>query len=75
MPLVLVRERQPPIIEEANSGLSLEEVVAYCPVCKAFQTLWFTKGKLMQIRKFSQYGDKVYHDCGADKPCRLYRTF
>ena len=75
MPLVPVKERQPSIIKEARSGLSSDEVVAFCPVCKAFQTLWFTTGRLIQTRKFSQYGDQVYHDCGSNKPCRLYRTF
>ena len=75
MPLVLVKEQKPATTVEAGSGVLSDEVMAFCPVCKAFQTLWFTKGKLMQIRKFSQHGDKVYHDCGSDEPCRLYRIF
>lgn len=74
MTLVLVKERQPSVIREARSGLSSDEVMAFCPVCKAFQTLWFTKGRLTPTRKFSQYGDQVYHDCGSKEPCRLYRT-
>jgi hypothetical protein len=32
------------------------EVMALCPVCKAFQTLLFTGGKLTPTRKFNQYG-------------------
>jgi hypothetical protein len=43
-------------------------------VCKAFQTLCFAEGRLTQTRKFSQYGEQVYHDCGSVEPCRLYRT-
>ena len=66
MPLVLVKKRQPSIIKEARSGLSSDEVVAFCPVCKALQTLWFTDSRLMETCKFSQYGDQVYHDCGDD---------
>jgi len=70
---VLVREKKP----SATAGTSVlsGEVMAFCPVCKEFQTLWFANGKLMQIRKFSQRDGKVYHDCGSDEPCRLYRTF
>jgi hypothetical protein len=75
MPLVPVKEQQPSTIVKAGSGILSGEVMALCPVCKAFQTLWFTKGRLTQTRKFSQYGDQVYHDCGSNEPCRLYRTF
>ncbi len=75
MPLVLVKEQQPSTAIESGSGVLSGEVIAFCPVCKAFETLWFTGGRLTQTRKFSQYGDKVYHDCGSDEPCRLYRTF
>ena len=75
MSSVLVREKKPSATVAAGSGVLSGEVMAFCPVCKEFQTLWFANGKLMQIRKFSQRGDKVYHDCGSDEPCRLYRAF
>jgi hypothetical protein len=70
---VLIKEKKPSATVEA--GHLSGEAMAFCPVCKEFQTLWFTNGKLMQIRKFSQRDGKVYHDCGSDEPCRLYRTF
>ena len=75
MPLTLVKERQSSTIVETGSRALSGEVMALCPVCKAFQTLWFTEGRLTPTRKFSQYGDHVYHDCGSNEPCRLYRIF
>jgi hypothetical protein len=72
--MVLVKERQV-ISEKGNMNIAPEEVMAYCPECKAYQTLWFNKGRLTPTRKFSQRNDDIYHDCGSNAPCRLYRTF
>jgi hypothetical protein len=74
MTLVLVKEQQTSTTGRADSAVLAGEMMALCPACKAFQTVWFTEGRLMQTRKFSQYGDQVYHDCGSKEPCRLYRT-
>ena len=71
--MVLVKER-PVVIERDNLNVTPEELMAYCPECKAYQTIWFNNGKLTPTRKFSQRNDEVYHDCGSVKPCRLYRT-
>ncbi len=49
------------------------ELLAFCPACKSLETIWFDEGVLMSTRKFTQHGDQVYHDCGSDRPCRLYR--
>jgi hypothetical protein len=35
--------------------------------------LWFSNGWLMPTRKFSQVNSELYHDCGSQEPCRLYR--
>jgi hypothetical protein len=51
-----------------------KEVMVFCPSCKAFETVWFTKGILNNTRKFTQYGHHIYHDCGSNEPCRLYLT-
>jgi len=51
-----------------------DEVMVFCPTCKAFETVWFTKGTLNQTRKFTQYGTHIYHDCGSNDPCRLYMS-
>jgi hypothetical protein len=72
--MVLIKER-PVISEKVNLNITPEEVMAYCPECKAYQTLWFSKGRLTPTRKFSQRNDEVFHDCGSNTPCRLYRTF
>lgn len=61
--------------ERASHNPLSDEVMALCPLCKTFETLWFTGSRLVQTRKFIQYGDKVYHDCGSDEPCSLYRIY
>ncbi len=58
----------------AESTRPANEVMVFCPSCKAFQTVWFTDGALNQTRKFMQYGNHIYHDCGCSEPCRLYNT-
>jgi hypothetical protein len=50
------------------------DLMAFCPSCKSFETVSFEKGALLSTRKFSQRGDLVYHDCGSELPCRLYRS-
>jgi len=65
----IVRKTQPIIAAETN------EFIAVCPKCGTLETVWLTKdGLLVPTRKFSQYGARIYHDCGADVPCHLYRT-
>ena len=61
-----------PIVAEDNR-LS-KEVMAFCPSCKAFETIWFSNGSLNQTRKFKQSGNHIYHGCGTNKPCKLHLT-
>jgi hypothetical protein len=51
-----------------------KEVMVFCPSCKSFETIWFTGTALNNTRKFTQYGNHIYHDCGSNEPCRLYLT-
>ncbi len=51
------------------------EVLAYCPKCKTFETLFFNSEVMVRTRKFSQEGKQVYHDCGSEEPCRLFPFF
>jgi hypothetical protein len=46
--------------------------MAFCPGCKAFQTVWLDGDRLMSTRRFTQEGSQVYHNCGAEQPCHLY---
>ena len=48
------------------------EYIAFCPACKTMETLWFYKGTLVKTQKFNQRNGKIYHNCGAAKPCNLY---
>ena len=50
------------------------DLTVFCPGCKSLETVWFEDGTLMSTRKFTQRGDLIYHDCGSDRPCRLYRN-
>ena len=51
--------------------VTMEEVGVFCPKCKTFETLWFIPGVAIRAQRFRQEGDRIYHDCGSDKPCRL----
>ncbi len=53
----------------------MDELVAFCPSCKAFETLWFADDSLVPTRKYCQVGRRVYHDCGSDEACRLLLRF
>jgi hypothetical protein len=75
MSQVVTKEQEMSLVEKVTAGAVVEEVMAYCPACKAFQTLWFTKDQMTPTRKFSQRDGQVYHDCGSVKPCRLCRTY
>lgn len=51
------------------------EFIVFCPKCGTLETVWFTKdGLIVPTRKFNQEDARIYHDCGADIPCHLYRT-
>ncbi len=50
------------------------ELLVFCPKCKTLETLGFDNGYLMQTRKFDQTDGQVYHDCGSNQPCRLYKS-
>jgi hypothetical protein len=70
----LPQQKIAPASEIVPANLT-DEVLAFCPRCKAFQTVWFKQGKLVQTRKFNQLDNHIYHDCGASNPCRIYRAF
>ena len=57
----------------AGIKTGVSELVAFCPKCKNLQPLWFTDDQMVQTRKFTQRRGEIYHDCGSEKPCRLYR--
>jgi hypothetical protein len=51
------------------------EVMAFCPGCKAFQTVWLNGNRLMSTRRFIQEGSRVYHNCGSEQACHLYYSW
>jgi hypothetical protein len=51
----------------------LDEAVAVCPKCKAVETVCFIGNRLTQTRKYTQKDGQIFHDCGSDLPCKLYK--
>jgi hypothetical protein len=74
MSMSLIENLQIPHAVVAEDDRLSKEVMVFCPSCKSFETIWFTKGTLNNTRKFTQYGSHIYHDCGSNEPCRLYLT-
>ncbi len=74
MAMSWIENQQIPHAVVAEDGRLSKEVMVFCPACKSFETIWFTRGSLNNTRKFTQYGSHIYHDCGSSEPCRLYLT-
>jgi hypothetical protein len=72
--LVQPQKSQTPEAIKADPLISMRELVVYCPRCRTLETLWFNNGRLMEARKFTQLNSHVFHDCGSQQPCRLYRS-
>jgi hypothetical protein len=63
----------PPLSKAALDGRS-GELTVFCPACKSLETIWFEDGKLLSTRKYRQEGNLIFHDCGSNRPCRLFRN-
>jgi len=70
----LIKKQLVPQVMLAEDNRLSKEVMAFCPSCKAFETIWFSNGTLNQTRKFMQSGNHIFHDCGSNEPCRLHLT-
>jgi hypothetical protein len=70
----LIKKQLVPQVMLAEDNRLSKEVMAFCPSCKAFETIWFSNGTLNQTRKFIQSGNHIFHDCGSNEPCRLHLT-
>lgn len=74
MTLSSVKEKRGSVVGERINYSQSEEVIAFCPQCKALQTVWLVGNYLMATTKFTQQRNYIYHNCGARQPCRLYFT-
>jgi hypothetical protein len=73
MTTTAVKERRRPIeTRPAKKGPS-GEFAAFCPGCKAFETLWLNNGVMTPTPKFHQDGERVFHNCGSAEPVKMYR--
>ncbi len=75
MVLPVVEEERSSNIKKAEHDTQATEAVAFCPQCKALQTIWVNGNTLMSTSKFHQKGNQIYHDCGSSQPCRLYHSW
>ena len=48
------------------------DVTAFCPKCKALETLSLNGEGMVPTRRFTQKASEVYHTRGSDLPCRLF---
>lgn len=64
-------------INKPNQAIHYEPVpydmMAQCPKCKSMETVQFINRTLSKRSRFFQKDGKVYHDCGSDRPCQLFR--
>ncbi len=74
MTLLSVREIRPSGFKRVSFPVEPREMMAFCPGCKAIQTIWLDGDRLMLTRKFTQVGNKIYHNCSSGQPCRLYQN-
>jgi hypothetical protein len=72
MVMLDVRAKRAPDVLKLGHEVHSGEAMAFCPLCKTFQTVWINGNRLMPTRKFSQINGQIYHDCGSRRPCRLY---
>jgi hypothetical protein len=79
MTLVAVKEavkekgKDNPIVRTPNPTV-FDDIVIFCPGCKAMQSVQISSKQLLPTRKFTQVGPFIYHDCGSNIPCRLYQN-
>ena len=75
MTLTAVREERVAGAREKQHVAEPIEVMAFCPACKAFQTVWLNRNNLMSTRRFTQEGSQIYHNCGSEQACQLYYSW
>ena len=62
---------------DSRGRRGVQEVIAFCPECKAIETVFFKRNVLELTRRFCQgYDRRIYHDCNdcIQAPCRLFST-
>jgi hypothetical protein len=75
MTMTAVKEERVAGARERKYVAEPVEVMAFCPGCKAFQTVWLNGDRLMSTRRFTQEGSQVYHNCGSEQACHLYYSW
>ena len=50
-----------------------DELLVFCPSCKALEVNRFRGEVLVNTQKFVQKPEGIYHSCGSGIPCRLFK--
>jgi len=58
-----------------RAPVRVREVIASCPNCGAFETIWIRGKTLVPTQKFYQRQGKIYHKCGKHIPCLLLKSW
>jgi hypothetical protein len=74
MAILTVKEKKESGFRQKIDVTEPEEIMAFCPACKALQTIWLQGDGLMSTQKFYQKDGRIYHNCGSPLPCRLYHS-
>lgn len=69
---------RPILVPQTNRSIAqtiispgITDCLAYCPHCKAMQTVQFQRESLIPTRKFHEAAGRVWHDCGSPLACGL----
>jgi hypothetical protein len=62
-----------PIVTQYCNPQFEMEIMVCCPACKNLEMVYFSGGAVMANQRYRQEDEKLYHDCGATIPCRLFR--
>ena len=76
MSVVLTQPQQCNSTKNIGRRIAIEnEFIIFCPKCDTFETVCLIEDMLVPTKKICQVDDRIYHDCGSNEPCYLYRNF
>ena len=74
MPVVLTQHQKFNSTKIGRRIATENEFIIFCPECRAFETVCLVEDMLVPTKKYIQVGARIFHDCGANEPCYLYRN-
>ena len=71
---VMTREKTTVKAIKPIAPVQPDEYMVQCPACKTLETLYFVYGQLIPNRKFFERDGHIYHACGTERPCRIFKN-